>query len=291
MIKIPAFYFNPQELGAIANEYRPVYLLSSPFPHVAIDHFLPGDILELLIQEFPTVDQIDWTLWGPGAIKHTDNKDVQKIGTSEETKFGPFTRHFIAQFNSATFIHFLESLTGVGDIITDPTYNGCGLHSTGRGGRLMIHSDANRHPVPERIHQRLNLILFLNENWKEEYGGHFELWDKTATQCEKTVAPIANRLIIFDTGQYSFHGHPHPLACPKNRRRNSIAVYYYVLDRPNGEDYSGLQKGITWIPLPNQEKEATDWAWLTKQTVKKITPPFVIDAARFLRRKIKNKGL
>lgn len=82
------------------------------------------------------------------------------------------------QLNSITFLKYLEELTGIAGLIVDPGFGGGEMHSTGNGGRLMMHTDVNRHTVSnKRLHQAFNLILFLNPGWKDEFGGQFELWD------------------------------------------------------------------------------------------------------------------
>ena len=269
---IPAYYFDSRKLQDFAATHRESFLNAEPFHHVVIDDFLPKEIADKLADEFPSIDQIDWTLWGAGDTKQTKNKNIEKVGTSDETKFGPFTRHVMLQFNSHIFLKFLESLTQIRDLVPDPSFNGCGLHSTGRGGRLMIHTDTNRHPIQGRMHQRLNMIYFLNRDWKEEYGGHFELWDRKVTRCVKKVLPVFNRFLVFDTGRYSFHGHATPLTCPPDRRRNSLAVYYYVLDRETDENYKGLQLQVGWVPTTVEDKLYYSQMRI-KRILKKCVPP------------------
>jgi hypothetical protein len=160
----------------------------------------------------------------------------------------------MGQLLSATFVEFLEKISGIEGLIVDPAHNGCGLHSTGPGGRLMIHTDVNRHPHSrQRLHQVLNLIVYLNEDWEESYEGQLELWTADRRPC-KTILPIANRAVLFETSTRSFHGHPEPLACPEGRRRNSLAVYYYCLDRPPSDDYEGMQRSVHWIPTSEDDR-------------------------------------
>lgn len=290
---IPAFYFDSDQLAAVADRYREQFKNAQPFPHVAIDQFLPPDIIRLLIDEFPGPTDIDWKMWGPGAAKHTQDPNIEKLGTSDERKFGAFTRHFMSQLNSATFIEFVESLTGLKGIVPDPSYHGCGLHSTGRGGRLMVHTDSSRHHLGERFHQHFNMIFYLNEDWQDEYGGHLELWDREGKNCVKRIAPVANRMVIFDTGPYSYHGHPHPLTCPQGRRRNSLAVYYYVIDRPHDLNYTGYQTHVDWVPLNDEERavlaerEARRRSERRRKKVRafarKLVPPIVFDIAKGVR--------
>jgi Rps23 Pro-64 3,4-dihydroxylase Tpa1-like proline 4-hydroxylase len=250
---IPAFYFDPRRLAPIAARAGEAFRTARPFQHVVLDDFLPQEVLALLVREFPGPADIDWEMHGPGRTAWKRDKDSAKLSTSDETKFGPFTRHFMGQLNSATFLAFLEDLTGARGILPDVTYGHCGLHSTGRGGRLMMHTDVNRHPHGNDMHQYLNLILYLNEDWKEEYGGHLELWDRARTPVQR-ILPSANRVVLFNTGTRSLHGHPHPLACPPGRRRNSLAVYYYLRERPATEEYEGMQKTVHWLALTEEDR-------------------------------------
>ena len=97
-----------------------------------------------------------------------------------------------------------------------------------------MHADFNLYPRLN-VWRRLNLLLYLNENWDPAWGGELELWDRTGTQRVTAVSPIFNRVVIFDTSNYSYHGHPHPLMCPPDRSRKSIALYYYTAQKPEGE--------------------------------------------------------
>ena len=130
---------------------------------------------------------------------------------------------------------FLEKLTGIAGLIPDPHLRGGGLHEIRRGGSLGVHADFNFYKRLN-LFRRLNLLLYLNENWSEEWGGHLELWDRTGKRCMQRIAPIFNRAVIFDTSNFSYHGHPHPLECPDNRSRKSLALYYYTVEAPADED-------------------------------------------------------
>lgn len=253
MKTIPAFYFDPADLARRATAQRESFLGAKPFQHVVLEDFLPRDVIELLVREFPGPDDIAWEMHGPGRTQWSRDKRIAKLATSDETKFGAFTRHFMAQLNSATFVRFLEELTGIPEILPDVTYSHCGLHSTGPGGRLMMHTDVNRHPHGTKMHQILNLIVYLNEDWKEEYGGHLELWDENRRPVQRYL-PSANRAVLFNTGTKSLHGHPHPLTCPPDRRRNSLAVYYYLRDRPSSEEYVGMQRSVHWVAATAEDK-------------------------------------
>jgi hypothetical protein len=130
----------------------------------------------------------------------------------------------------AQFRNVIGQVTGIDGILDDPDLIGGGLHQITRGGFLDVHIDFNLHPRTKQ-HRRLNLLHYLNENWKNEYEGHLELWDMKKDQCIERVAPILNRAVLFETNEVSYHGHPRPLMCPPEMSRRSAAVYYYTEQR------------------------------------------------------------
>jgi Rps23 Pro-64 3,4-dihydroxylase Tpa1-like proline 4-hydroxylase len=174
----------------------------------------------------------------------------RKNWLSMEMRVTPLIRRLYWELNAAGFIGFLEQLTGIEGLVPDPYFAGGGLHETQSGGLLMVHADYNKHPELN-LDRRLNLIIYLNEDWHDEYGGHLELWDRGLTRCEKKIAPVAGRAVIFSTKRDSWHGHPHPLACPEGMSRKSIALYYYTNGRPQEE---GTDAHLTlWKKVPGQK--------------------------------------
>ena len=133
-------------------------------------------------------------------------------------------------FNSRPFVEFLEGLTAISGLIPDPWFVGGGFHETRRGGKLGIHADFR---INEKlaVHRRINVIIYLNETWDEAWGGHLELWSRDMAVKEKSVAPLLNRAVVFNTDATSYHGHPDPLASPEGIARRSIALYYYTASR------------------------------------------------------------
>jgi Rps23 Pro-64 3,4-dihydroxylase Tpa1-like proline 4-hydroxylase len=195
---------------------------------------------------------------------------------------GKATRLLLYQLNSATFINFLEELTGIDGIIPDPHFVGGGLHQIERGGYLKIHADFNRHKKLS-LDRRLNLLIYLNQDWQEEYGGHFEMWDRDMTRCEKKILPLFNRCVIFNTTDFSYHGHPEPLTCPPDRTRRSLALYYYSNGRP-AEEIAGGHSTL-FRPRPGEEipqKVSSKRAF--KNIFKKFVPPIAIEAKNYLKK-------
>ena len=203
------------------------YLTATPFPHVIIDDFLNPDLLSIVAEECTAIDRTRW--------RHTESHNERKFSSEDERQFPPTTRALIHYLNSGPFLAFLETLTQTPGLIANPYFRGGGLHQIRRGGSLGIHADFNFYDRL-KVYRRLNLLVYLNAEWRDEWGGHLELWDREGTTCVESVAPIFNRAVLFETSNFSYHGHPHPLACPEDQARRSIALYYYTVDYPYAND-------------------------------------------------------
>jgi 2OG-Fe(II) oxygenase superfamily len=223
---IGGFVLDPERLSSLADAHRATYASAEPFPHVVIDNLLPEEAVDRVRAETPRPDDIRWIQF--------DDARSKKLASKAETQLGPATRFLLYQLNSSIFIEFLERLTGIQGLVPDPHFWGGGVHQIVRGGFLKIHSDFNRHPILH-LDRRLNLLLYLNRDWQEEWGGHLELWDRDMTECRKRILPIFDRCVIFNTTDFSNHGHPEPLNCPDAESRKSLALYYYSNGRPRQE--------------------------------------------------------
>ena len=111
-----------------------------------------------------------------------------------------------------------------------------GLHQSVAGAFLNVHVDYNYHPKT-KYHRRLNVLVYMNKDWKDKYEGHLELWDTTDGKRERIsrIAPEFNRCVIFETNEISYHGHPKALKTPPDVNRKSLATYYYTKTRPEHE--------------------------------------------------------
>jgi hypothetical protein len=179
-----------------------------------------------------------------------DNDRERKHATSHERELPSFTKTFIHELNAAPFIEFLEGVTGVEGLIPDPHLDGGGLHALPRGGKLSIHTDFNRHERL-KLDRRLNVLIYLNKDWKKEYGGEFEAWRPNGKVAEASYLPIFNRMVIFNTNDYTFHGNPEPVNCPPEMSRRSIAMYYYTNGRPASE-WSGIYQTTLFMDRPGE---------------------------------------
>lgn len=224
------FFFSRARMAELGESLADRFKAAQPFPHVVIDDFFPEEVARRIADAFPGIDDIDWKFEGPGDSAHSGSKYREKVSTSDEELFPPYIRHIMSQLQTGIFCRFLDRLTGFPNLAPDPNHFGCGLHSTGQGGRLMLHIDASRHPNRD-LHQLINCIYYCSPDWKPEWGGGLELWNADATACVETVAPLFNRMVIFYTGAKSWHGHPRPVTSPPELRRNSLALYYYNTDK------------------------------------------------------------
>jgi Rps23 Pro-64 3,4-dihydroxylase Tpa1-like proline 4-hydroxylase len=202
------------------------YQTNKPFPHIVIDHFFSNEILKQIEAEFPAIDSPKWNRY----VHHFS----VKLALSKLELMGPETQKLIEYLNGKPFMKYLTQLTGIEDLQSDPFFEGGGLHQITRGGFLGVHADFNFHKKLG-LHRRLNLLIYLNDNWADEFGGALELWDEKVTEVQKKIFPIFNRMVVFNTTDFSFHGHPEPLNCPADRSRKSIALYYYTQTRPAHE--------------------------------------------------------
>lgn len=222
-------------LEARATEMGEVYRSNSPFPHIVVDGFLPDPTIERLLQEYPADQSLP--IWNDATVKEKGGdgyvqKDKRNI--RDVLRMPPTYRQLIWELNSARFLAFLASLTGVPSLLPDPTLRGGGIHQIGTGGFLKLHVDFTSHR-DYGIDRRLNFLLYLNEEWPTSYGGDLQLWDKALQGPPVRVEPLLNRCVVFSTTGDSYHGHPEPLTCPEGVYRRSIALYYYTNGRPEGE--------------------------------------------------------
>ncbi len=216
---------SPEKLSWLRHKKSKRFQEAEPFPHLVVDDFLEPEMLDAVVEEFVSIDQSVW---------HSARSDHElKLSLSDESLFGPVTRNLLYSLNSSMFLVFLEKLTGISALISDPHFRGGGLPRIERGGKLGVHADFTYYRRL-KLYRRLNVLVYLNRDWKKAWGGHLELWD--ATQCRKRVIPLFNRMVVFETSPVSFHGHPEPLECPAGESRKSLALYYYSVDYPYQED-------------------------------------------------------
>jgi Rps23 Pro-64 3,4-dihydroxylase Tpa1-like proline 4-hydroxylase len=258
------------KLDFLARTKAVEYQANLPFPHIYFDDFLPLQVAEAALYDFPELKEADW-------FAQTDLNQHRKLTFDAVEKLPASIRDVLYFLNSRPMLKFLEGLTGIQAVLPDPNYTGGGLHQTRPGGLLEVHADFSYHHGL-RLDRRINVLVYLNKDWHEEYGGHFELWDREVKRAEKKILPIFNRCAIFNTTSVSFHAHSIPLACPPDRNRKSIATFYYSNGRPEEDPGLTHRHEVAFQERPgiNSVKAIIR----TKKVIRSLVPPILTDLYR-----------
>ncbi|HUI79980.1 MAG TPA: 2OG-Fe(II) oxygenase [Bryobacteraceae bacterium] len=238
-------------LADLSDQYRE----NEPVPHIFLKGFLEDEVASAACQEFPAGDTTAWT--------HYQHQNENKHGMTKRQAFPPLLGALVDELNSPEFVSWLAALTGIPNLIADQRLEGGGLHQSGRGGFLNVHTDFSHHHYHQNWRRRVNLILYLNEGWQTEWGGAIELWDDRMRQCVAKYPPLLNQVLVFDTNEKSYHGFPEPLACPDGTSRKSLALYYYTIDSDSRPD----TRSTNYRARPNDGLRKSALIWLDKQAV------------------------
>lgn len=196
------------------------YQQNQPYPHIALANFLQPQAAERALAAFPAVGDAGWI--------HYVHVNEKKHGLNKMELLPPAVQDVIREMNSPPFVAYLSKLTGIPNLIADDSLEGGGLHQSKRNGFLNVHADFTVHPHKRNWRRRVNLLIYLNHDWKPEYRGDLELWDRQMKGVVQKIAPIFNRCVIFNTDEDSYHGLPDPILCPDDMTRKSIALYYFT---------------------------------------------------------------
>jgi len=217
--------------------------------------FLDAEVADAIAAEFPDAKTEAWTQYK----HHNENK----LGMAKRELFPPGLGEVADELNSPGFVSWLSTLTGIPNLVSDPSLEGGGLHQSGRGGFLNVHTDFSHHHYHKHWRRRVNLILYLNPAWQAEWGGAIELWDGKMRSCVAKYQPLLNHALIFSTSQESLHGFPEPLDCPVGASRKSLALYYYTIE----QDSKSSPRSTDYRARPSDGVGKTAMIWLDKQAV------------------------
>jgi hypothetical protein len=238
----------PQAISSRADELRETFLHAGPFRHVVIDDFFESDYAERLLDEFPSFDR---------RLAMSENGNIGgKAVNTRIAAISPVYEDLYGFISSQPFLDFVSQLSGLPDLILDPAMYGGGTHENLHGQELDPHVDFNFDQT-EQLHRRLNLILYLNKDWRPEWGGGLEVHSNPRRPEEnqiRTFNPIFNRAVLFETNEYSWHGFP-KITLPEDKRhlsRKSISIYLYTKDRPAGE--IAPRHGTFYVQRPLPER-------------------------------------
>jgi len=220
---------------------REEYMNAKPFEHIAIPNFLSETACEQLAAEFPNPKDArhHW---------HRYNNPLEMKYALNEFDDLPVASKMFKLLSSPEILLKIRELTGIANLEADPHLHGAGLHAYPSGGKLDMHLDYGIHPITGK-ERRVNVILFLNKDWTEEFGGDLELWDAQLKTFSRVMPPKYNTAVIFRTCDISYHGLPFPLKCPAGMYRRSLAIYYVSERRPDAVERYKAE----FFPHPEQE--------------------------------------
>jgi Rps23 Pro-64 3,4-dihydroxylase Tpa1-like proline 4-hydroxylase len=215
---------------------RKAYRSATPFEHLVIDGFLTDEGVRLLrAQEFnrkaSTQEKSADFMFAKNKIENPRIEDLSDV-----------TRRIRAELLSERFRSILTRIVDM-DLFVDPDFTGGGLHQGGKGSFLEMHADFTRHPGKKEWIRELNILLYLNQDYRPEWGGCLDL-QHAETGAKGSIAPVENRAVIMLTKPHTLHGYK-PIRFPDDRFRTSIAAYAYTLDDGSRDvEYAST----TWVP-------------------------------------------
>jgi Rps23 Pro-64 3,4-dihydroxylase Tpa1-like proline 4-hydroxylase len=218
---------------------------AQPFRHVVIDNFFDEETALKLAADFPNVST-------DKGVFYNNALEVKKA-IGDWNQF-PKTTYSVFQYMcSEEFLQKIRQITGIYNLVSDYGLHGGGYHMHPRGGKLNMHKDYSIHPKLG-LERRVNIIMYMTPDWQESWGGGLELWThdqekNLPKELSRQVYNKFNRAVIFDTTQNSWHGLPHPIDCPEDKSRNSLAIYYL------SEQQTGAEQHTKAYFAPTKEQE------------------------------------
>ena len=237
---------NPLDVG----HYAKIFNEAKPFRFIVVDNFLDIEFCHEVCQAYPDYRKAQKI--GDQEFKKAD--EYRKIQITNSDSFPAPINTLAMELASEEFCKTLSQITGIEDLTADKKFRGAGMHLMQTGSWLSPHVDFNH--LNERLYRRLNVILYLNENWEEGWGGALEIWDPEMKNCMHIVPPTFNRAVIFNTVPNSFHG-VLPVECPSDRSRNTFASFYYT-DTPPPE-WEGNFHSTIWGTRPGETADKSLW--------------------------------
>jgi hypothetical protein len=195
-----------------------------PYKHLIVDNFLPDGLAQKCLESFPKLDDDTW--------RHENDKNIEVKSRStwvSEFDIPDNIADSVRILNSSLVLNSFSEVFGIQRLMSDPYFSGGGLNITQKGGLLDVHIDGNYHDA-SGLNRRMNALIYLNPGWEEPWGGEFGIYNSNGTQLIKKVEPLFNRLVVFDSHDYSYHGLPDPIKFPDGINRKSIILYYYTKD-------------------------------------------------------------
>jgi Rps23 Pro-64 3,4-dihydroxylase Tpa1-like proline 4-hydroxylase len=228
----------PLDVAGLRKQFRS----AAPFPHICVDGFLEPEFAEQVAEAYPSYTRA--TELGHSFSAVNENLKVQ---VSDYQLFPDPVRQLSDALAAPEFLRDLSQIAGIEGLLWDETLAGGGVHVTAASGHLDVHVDFNR--MEQGLYRRLNILLYLNPIWDEQWGGVLELWDKDVKQRHHALMPVQNRCVVFETSEFSYHG-VSSVRCPEWVSRKSFAAYYYTSEP--GPSYSGVDHTTRFKARPTE---------------------------------------
>lgn len=235
-------------LFARTDALRAEYAAAKPWPHIMVKDAFPEQLLDMIATECAALEE--------ASLITTKTDRLVKQEASDG--LGPATQHLLSLLDSARFREFMSEITGVRDLRSDPTHKFAGVHRTPPGGFTKIHRDFTVHPTTGLFH-RVNLLIYLNRNWPEAYGGSLELWPADMSALGRRIFPRFNTMVLWETHGATLHGLPDPITCPPGQMRLSVASYYYTTTCRVAA--SGERRVRVWAARPSEDRCIERMSW------------------------------
>jgi Rps23 Pro-64 3,4-dihydroxylase Tpa1-like proline 4-hydroxylase len=212
---------------------------SQPVKNFMIENFLDDDFANEVHASFPSFSETKQL----GGVSFTNVNEQNKYHLTDSKLFKQPLLKLDEMIRSPYFCDLMSHAFGIPHLVGDAKLHGGGIHQTGPGGRLDVHVDFN-YIEDQDLYRRMNILIYFNKDWHDDWGGNIELWDSKVKNCIHSFPPSFNRCVVFETNEISFHGVT-AVKCPDSVARQSFAGYYYTADPPDwwkGEAHSTVFK-------------------------------------------------
>lgn len=253
---INPIYLDPNKVQELKQSFE----TGKPCKHIVLPNFLTEEIAINLYEHFPKMDTLNVKR---KSLNENKNEDYHF------ERFHPDFAKVRDALANPEFIKIVETITGIDNLTTTNDALGAGVHQGSNGSYVDVHIDSNFNPM-EDLWRRLNLLIYLNKDWKDEYGGELELWDQEMTKCETTVPCDWNRAVIFLTDETTPHGYG-KITVPEGETRKSFYTYYST----------PTQEGFKYV---DSHFKARPDDTLGKKVATNIKEPLKLNIKRFLKK-------
>jgi|TARA_B100001093_G_scaffold371112_1_gene356078 hypothetical protein len=229
-------------------ELQKTYRSHPSYSLLTLEDFVPKHIVSAMAKELDNVPLEDCKHFTRAGSCMYEYNDVTKT---------PVQDAVIDALHSSTFIKWLQEVTDTVDLIPDPHLIGAGYVKSLTGDSLKVHCDFNWNEQI-RLHRMLSLVIYLNDDWKEEWGGQLQFYDRERQTVHSKV-PVGNgNAVIWSYDNFAFHGYPDPMTNPKNTSRKALRLFYYVSNAKH-DDKHPPHRSLYWFD--DKEKVPYDKPW------------------------------